>query len=294
MNVESAKKNPLIATLDVPPQAGTSKTGGTSDKKSLDLDYAPPTTGGSSAVSFFKASTAPSLEGTGVSSQVFGPVSPNVGAMSAPALAANIAKLGKAMRANVGKLNDADIQLYGAMTKQLAGKLVGGLDLSRSPKTMDNRALHASLLALDMQQATGVPLTKAQAEFQAKAQAEWKERAKHDPQKLLSELEARREKLAHDTKIACATTFAAGVGAAGHMPLISAGATAVATGHAIHEGKYFDAAFELATFAGGLVFGPGVEAIAVGKGALECGLGIGELHALDKQIETHKAALPKK
>ncbi len=296
MNVDSTKKNPLIGALDVPAPASAGKTEGKTEKKSIDLEYAP-STGGSSAAKFFAASTAPSvtsLKGPGVSSMVFGQVPPDPRSMSVEDLAAGIAKLGNAMRANVGKLNDADLGLYRAMTMELGVKLANSVDVSKSPKTMDNGTLHASLLALDLQEASGAPLTKPQAEFRAKAQAEWKQRVAHDPTKDLARLEARREKLVHGAVLVCGSAAAGIAGMALHSPFVSGASAGLATYHAVHEGKYVDAAVEIALFGASFAAGTAAEGVAVTKGSLECLAAAYEVYSVGKEIEMAKQAIAKK
>jgi hypothetical protein len=251
--IDPTKKNQFISPL--PPAAPALVK-----EKKPDLDAAPSVAPTGLGQYFANAS--------GVSSTVFGNVTPSPKPMTDGALANNIVALTKAMRATPGKVSDNDFRLLKAMTDEAALRATNKLAIS-NPKDLTNDQLFAALTSYDAARATGVPLSKEQVAHHDKLAAEWKTRTTYTKDAALKDLAARREHLVSEKLVKCGAAVGGTIGLVNDT--VGHATTAFVLGRALYQKDYKTAFAEALTFAASTTkFGKVAELVSIGVNAVEC------------------------
>jgi hypothetical protein len=270
--IDPTKKNQFVSPLPPTSPAPTKE-------KKLDLDAAPAFAPKGLGTYFANAS--------GVSSVVFGNISPNPKSMTDDALSKNIVALGNAMRGSPGKVSDNDFRLLKAMSDEAATRAANKLAIT-DPKSLTNEQLFATLVGYDAARATGMPLTKEQVGHHEKLSSEWKTRTAYTKDAALRDLAARREHLVSEKKVKCGAAVGGTIGLVHHG--VGAATTAFVIGHALHQKDYKTVFAEALTFAASRTkHGVVAELVSIGANALECDDLGHELLMVDQAIKHYEA-----
>jgi hypothetical protein len=234
--VDPTKTKPI--TQPPPPTAPAAKE--KNEKKSMRLDFVVdgPKPDYSKMV----------LTGPGVASKVFGATSPNIGKMTDAELGAAIGKMGAAIKTNVGKVNDDDFRLYGALVKEAASREARLLDAKKPVAGMTNEELFHHALAFDMAKASGMKLTPEQEARSTEIDNALYVRGKVDPDGEIKRLQHVRNEAKKEIAVHCSAAAAGAYGLATHVETPAILASGAAIYHAVHEKKYGAAALEGALF----------------------------------------------
>jgi hypothetical protein len=277
MNTIDPTKKPVVTPPPSPPPAAPSK----SPKTGIASDFVP-----QGPKPNFGALFPPPLKGPGVAGGVFGNTTPDPGKMTDAQLAAGIDKLGNAMRSDVGKVNDADATLYGAMVREAAIREALLLDSKKPIASMDNKELFHHVIAFDLAKASGMKLTPAQEKRYAELNDAMKTRGKVDYDKEIKELVHTREKLMTKIALHCSAAATGAFGLATHIETPAILASGAVIYHAAKEGHLGEAALEGGLFLAGRIplLHKAAEIASTTTNGVECAAATFDLHQANKQI----------
>lgn len=182
-------------------------------------------------------SSAPALTGPGVMATVFGPKFPNPSKMSDAELANGIEKLGTAIRKDPGKVNDADMKLWGAMISEAAGRTELRMGNMKPVGEMSNLEVFGQLLAFDAAEIAGKPLTTEQKARKQELEKTLETRSKYDIDGDIAYYQKVRAQAKSDMKLHCAAAGAGVISLATHNNIPAAMAAGAVIYAKATEGK---------------------------------------------------------
>lgn len=233
------------------------------------------------------------LSGAGVSGAVYGgAISPNLKAMSDTVLATNIAKLGQAMKASPGKVNDADFKNLKAMIDEANVRGATLLASNKPAAQLDNRDLFASLVMFDAARASGKKLTPDQEKRLGALEVEWKKRGTYDKSGELAHLMKERTHLEQKLVVHCSAAMLSAASLGTHVGAFGMVSSGLVLSHAAHEKEYGSLALEtgLAVAARFPMTHHLAEGAATAINAFECVATFADLQHVDAEIK--KASTP--
>lgn len=189
-------------------------------------------------------SSGPTLTGPGVMATVFGPKFPDPRKMSDADLASGIEKMGAAIRKDLGKVNDADVKLYGALISEAAARTELRMGNMKPVGEMSNREVLGQLLAFDAAEAAGKPLTSEQKARKKELETTLESRGKYDLDGDIAYYQKVRAQAKADMGLHCTAAAAGAYGLASHMNVPALMASAAVVYVKASEGKKNEAILE--------------------------------------------------
>jgi len=295
--IDTTKSKPIVPTF-TPQTEPTKASAKKSTASPVDHEYsgpAPKLGNLFAPAASVSTSSGPALSGPGVMATVFGPKFPDPRKMSDAALASGIEQMGAAIRKSPGKVNDADMKLWGALISEASARTELRMGNMKPVGDMSNQELFGQLLAFDAAEAAGKPLSSEQKGRQQELEKTLESRGKYDLDGDIAYYQKVRDQAKKDMKLHCTAAAAGAFGLATHIKAPAMFASAEVVYVKAMEGKKNQAILEGSLLAASLLpfAHKPAEITSTALNAAECGTATQEyFHAghMIPKLEAEKKA----